>query len=313
VNDILKTLGTFLKENDYAVSIGGIGAIAEYEDPIFQLEETETLLIISSKNKNGAMRAKISQDFGFVAKETLSNKSRLWNQEININSTEHFSEKATHRVLRELGKDANPLEETHKDHILFDLGVGLRNSLFCIRTCHDELIALMRGYIGKKITTTQHPILEAIVDVSPTRVVSSKIGRIEVYQKISRVRTPKGPHTHLLPELLNVANKRFVKNSPSTDSLPMITFYPKRRNKRDPYGIKSCQNFNRLLRIFGDKDYYRAKNLAISGLLKNDLAENLKCFQSSIEKTALKITLLQSKHYFPSQQLAKKCLLRFPT
>ena len=50
MNDILKTLGTYLKENDYAVSIGGVGAIAEYEDPIFQLEETETLLTISSKN-----------------------------------------------------------------------------------------------------------------------------------------------------------------------------------------------------------------------------------------------------------------------
>ena len=303
MNDILKTLGTYLKENNYAVSIGGLGAIAEYENPIFQLEETETLLTISSKNKNGAMRAKISQDFGFLARETLSNKSRLWNQEIIVNSTEHFSEKATGGVLRELGKDANPLEENHKDHILFDLGVGLRNSLFCIRTCHDELIALMRGYIGKKITTTQHPILEAIVDVSPTRV----------YQKISRARTPKGPHTHLLPELLSVANKQSVENSPSTKSLPMMTFYPKRRSRRDPCGIKSCQNFNRLLRIFGDRDYYRAKNLAISGLLKNDLAENLRYFQSSIEKTALKITLLQSKHYFPSQQLAKTCLLRFPT
>ena len=65
MNDILKTLGTYLKVNDYAVSIGGVGAIAEYEDRIFQLEETETLLTISSKNKNGAMRAKISQDFGF--------------------------------------------------------------------------------------------------------------------------------------------------------------------------------------------------------------------------------------------------------
>ncbi len=313
MNDILKTLGTYLKENDYAVSIGGVGAIAEYENPIFQLEETETLLTISSKNKNGAMKAKISQDFRVVAKEILSNKSRLWNQEIIINSIEHNSVKATGGVLRELGKDANPLEEHHKDHILFDLGVGLRNSLFCIRTCHDELIALMRGYIGKKITTTQHPILEAIVDVSPTRVVSSKIGRIEVYQKISRVRTPKGPHTHLLPKLLSLTSKQSEDNSPSTKSLPMITFYPKRRSRHDPYGIKSCQNFNRLLRIFGDRDYYRAKNLAISGLLKNDLAENLRCFQSSIEKTALKITLLQSKHYFPSQQLAAKCLLRFPT
>ena len=171
----------------------------------------------------------------------------------------------------------------------------------------------MKGYIGEKITTPLHPVLEAIVDVSPTRVVSSKIGRIEVYQKISRVRTPKGPHTHLLPELLSSSNKESVGNSLSTTSLPMITFHPKRLSRQDPYGAKSCQNFNRLLREFGDRNYYKAKNLAISGLLKNNLAENLKYFRSSLEKTALKITLLQSKHYFPSRKLATKCLSRLPT
>ena len=97
------------------------------------------------------MKAKIPQDFEVVAKEIPSNKSRLWNQEIIINSKEHNSEKNTGGVLRELGKDPNPLEENHKDHILFDLGVGLRNSLFCIRTCHNELISIMKGYIGEKL------------------------------------------------------------------------------------------------------------------------------------------------------------------
>ena len=314
MSETLKTLCTYLKENDYAVSIGGLGAIAEYEDPIFQLEGSETLITVFSKNKNGAMRAEISQDFEFLAKENLSNKSRLWNQEIIISSsTMHLSGKTTGGVLRELGKDANPLEESDEDHILFDLGVDLRNSLFCIRTCHDELIALMRGYIGKKITTPQHPVLEAIVDVSPTRVVSSKIGRIEVYQKISRIRTPTGPHTHLLPELLSLTSKQSVDNSPSTKALPMVTFHPKRRSRHDPYGVNSCQNFDRLLREFGDKDYYKAKNHAISGLLKKNLAENFRYFQSTIEKSALKIALLQSKHYFPTGKLATEYLAKFPT
>ena len=87
MNDILKTLGTYLKENDYAVSIGGIGAIAEYEDPIFQLEETETLPTLA-KTKT-CYESKNFSGFRVVAKEILSNKSRLWNQEIIINSIEH--------------------------------------------------------------------------------------------------------------------------------------------------------------------------------------------------------------------------------
>ena len=50
MNETLKPLYTYLEENDYAVSIGGLGAIAEYEDPVFQLEGAETFITIFSKN-----------------------------------------------------------------------------------------------------------------------------------------------------------------------------------------------------------------------------------------------------------------------
>ena len=51
MNETLKPLYTYLEENDYAVSIGGLGAIAEYEDPVFQLEGAETFITIFSRNK----------------------------------------------------------------------------------------------------------------------------------------------------------------------------------------------------------------------------------------------------------------------
>jgi hypothetical protein len=44
------------------------------------------------------------------------------------------------------------------------------------------------------------------MQLSPTRVILSKLGRIEIYQPIGKEKTPHGPHTHLLP-IIRIAVK----------------------------------------------------------------------------------------------------------
>ncbi len=311
MSNTLKILCDYLRENEFGVSIGGLGALAEYEDPDYLIVDSNSGIIISSENKKGAIKAEISSDFDFLAKEALINKSRLWKREIVITGKSDLRRMAN-GTLTEVGKDNGALKDEHKNHFLFDLGVGLTNSTFYIRTCHDELISLLRRYAGKKITETQHPVLEAIVDVSPTRVVSSKAGRIEVYQKISRVRTPSGPHTHLLPELLNSRKKQLEHCEFSPASLPVINFHPKRISRHGKKGVNSCENFDKLLKTIGNSNYYQAKTHAISGLLSDNLTTKLDYFQSTVEKQALKIALIQSKHYFPSGKIATKHLAKIP-
>ena len=308
MSQTIQILSQYLKKNDYAVSIGGLGAIAEYESSNFEVESTDSKIKIKSRNEHGAFLGEISSKSGIYARESLTNEKRLWNREIII--TEKIASPTLGNIskLKEIGKDENALEKKGAEQLLFDLGVGLENCNFCVRTDDKNLISMMRAYLGEKVATPNHPLLKSIIENSPTRVVTSKTARVEVYQKIAQTRTPAGPHTHLLPKLLNKEITQPNKNKIPPGELPVLNFHPKRVSRHDPIGAISCQNFDRLLKRFGEAAYVKAKTRAISSLRSRRLPKEFKSFKSRIENKALRIALIQSKHYFPSGKLAAEYL-----
>jgi len=301
-------LSNYLQHNDYAVSIGGYGAIAEYEGWPIELESTDSIINLFSKSEKGAFVATITPNNDLFAQESLSSNNRLWQQEIVVTEKRRGSTYGSDNKLKEVGQDDQSLTAEEKNHLLFNLGTGLDNSIFCIRTDDRELIAVLRNYVGKQITTEGHPAIESVVGASPTRVVISKVGRIEVYQKISRVRTPRGPHTHLLLELLKDKRTHSQKLALPPNAMPVFSFHPQRISRLSPQGTKSCQQFDRILKSFGNRDYFNAKIQMIRALRSGTLPFKLLSKSSSIEKTALRIALIQSKHYFPSGKLATNWL-----
>jgi (2Fe-2S) ferredoxin len=95
-----------------------------------------------------------------------------------------------------------PVERvTFVDDDLVDLGLGARAARFCLRVEDDELRELLRAAEGR----TWHELLDAagaeLRRISPTRIVSSAVGHIEVRTPIPPPTgvSPDGPHTHLLP------------------------------------------------------------------------------------------------------------------
>ncbi len=74
-------------------------------------------------------------------------------------------------------------------------------------------------------------MLAAIKEASPHRVCISALGRIEVYQHIPsagrHVRTPEGPHTHLLLRLLKAGHAADTAIPPGF--VACLTLYPARR------------------------------------------------------------------------------------
>jgi hypothetical protein len=128
-------------------------------------------------------------------------------------------------VLTELGPDRGALREDEREAVLFDIGVSAlgRGSFqlnFCIRTGDADLIAFCRDHCGTNIFEKGSPVFGRLLESQPHRVIMTRLGRIEVYQPIGGEHTggksPEGPHTHLLPNLLS-------QNRTHSDGLPLAS------------------------------------------------------------------------------------------
>lgn len=107
-------------------------------------------------------------------------------------------------VLTPLGADAEALLPDGAGAERFDIGLGMAEARFTLRTRDAAVLAAMRAAEGRPfpdhLGTTGGPVLAA----SPVRVIESPLGRAEVAAPIPAPGgvSPDGPHTHLLPGLI---------------------------------------------------------------------------------------------------------------
>lgn len=110
-------------------------------------------------------------------------------------------------VLDEVGVDAAALRPADRDHILFDLGLGAAHIDAFVRIAPDaaNLLATMRTACGKSLFDTSHAAAAAMRVASPPRIFRSPVASLEVFAPIPPPggRSPEGPHSHILPSLLN--------------------------------------------------------------------------------------------------------------
>ena len=120
---------------------------------------------------------------------------------------------SSNKVLTELGPDESALSDNDRDAVLFDLGVsaigaGCIQLDFCVRINDPNLVGFCREHCGSGIFDHDSPVFPRLLESQPHRVVLTRLGRIEVYQAIGGEhtddKTPEGPHTHLLPDLLSM-------------------------------------------------------------------------------------------------------------
>jgi Family of unknown function (DUF6925) len=188
-------------------NIGTFGALAEFhhvaQDPAPMITLTRTGG--DAVTARGAIHVALAADVLPVAYEGLANDPQAWTHALSFCLREEFAGMGRHSVLTELGADHDALREIDRDAILFDIGIGAPHIDFYVRTDDAALIAVLRQAAGQSILQPRHPAMAAIVATSPHRVCISRLGRVEVYQPIPSgpgARSPIGPHTHLLPQLL---------------------------------------------------------------------------------------------------------------
>lgn len=221
-----------LRDIEAGWSIGSFGAIGEFHqrvDDDLQIDAEDQYMRATEK---GAIRfdSAYFEQMNVVAYETLSPRTHRWGQGVVFCLPSEQAEMNKRGVLTELGPDKEAIRTDDKEAILFDMGLEQPQIDFCIRTEDPDLIALLRTSVGKSLQDHDNPTMAAILSKHPHRVVLSKLGRVEVYQKIGGPDTggvsPDGPHTHVLPKLLNTGRTHSANVPVPEGYLPCASLHP---------------------------------------------------------------------------------------
>jgi hypothetical protein len=119
------------------------------------------------------------------------------------------------------------------DERTFDLGIGAPHIDMMVRLRPDDLAtrAALRAGAGRSLFADGNPAGAAVARASPTRLFVSVLATLEVHQPIPPPggRSPKGPHSHLLPHYLREGRTR-APDSPLPAGLYCgLSLYPRTR------------------------------------------------------------------------------------
>jgi uncharacterized protein DUF6925 len=212
--DLHELVVTHLRSAKSSWSIGALGAIAE-----FLREPSEPVDIdgVSAVTARGAIAVGLPSGCRAFGDERV----------LALCLPEPEARMGARTRITSLGRDRDALRAQDRDALLFDLGLGLANCEFCVRTADAALVDALRA-AGRAPLLENAPLVELLKRASPHRVVRSRAGRIEVFQDIAPEggRSPSGPHTHLLPRLLQEGRTHAADVPIPEGWLPCLSLYP---------------------------------------------------------------------------------------
>ena len=205
--------------------IGVVGAVAEFTAA--QSDKVEVHVDgddITAYTKNGALRVKINDDI-----RALTFDLPDWGREprIVLAVKRERGRLPVASGVVDLGPDTDALVQ-EQNAKLYDLGLGRKEGRFCVRLGEGAAREALNGSKGLMFPQALPMIAGTLVAESPTRVVESALGRIEVQGQIPPpdAKSPAGPHTHLLPEHLETGRALPVGMDLPRAYLPGAIFYP---------------------------------------------------------------------------------------
>ncbi|MDA0701712.1 MAG: DUF1289 domain-containing protein [Proteobacteria bacterium] len=100
------------------------------------------------------------------------------------------------------GPDTAAIRRADRQCPLYDLGLGSANIRFCVRAQSERCAAELRSREGMQLPAFLPELGPTLSDENATRVVETRLGRIEIRTPISppNASLTYGPNTHFLPE-----------------------------------------------------------------------------------------------------------------
>lgn len=281
------------------VSIGGFGAVAEFQEEAAEITQHADKLIATSSR--GSLCIQLNRNETALAYEMPSQQTDCWQYGLALLGDAASSTMSGRTVLTELGEDKRAICARENGAVLFDIGVGLPHVEFCVRTTNAKLLACLRKHVGTSVIDQQHPVIKQLIEVSPHRVMRSRIARIEVYQRIDTHKTPPGPHTHLLPDLLSRRRIHSAVIPIPPTQIPLLTVHPENPlfdalGTRRPFVGEVFNRFEQLLANFGNAEYVEEKRRVRAAIAAEIEPEDYPPAGSRIARLAQRITLRQLCH-----------------
>lgn len=305
MNDLAQLLRGHLSDWCSGWSMGTFGAIAEFHQDEGEVAVVDQPSDLMRATRRGGIRLKPEWigELVPVAYETLSPKRHRWSQAVALCLPQDKARRKARTVLTELGPDDNAIRGIDRTGILFDMGLGLPQCDFCIRTSEPKLLTELRTNLGRSVFDLANPAMGAILKMHPHRVALTNIGRVEVYQKIGGPDTgvsPPGPHTHVLPKLLT-GERTHSANAPIPDGLlPLGHLHPGNpvvgaMGEERAFDPALFEAFQSLLRAYGLKEIIAAKDGVLAALADGTPPESAPATKGRFERAAMRLALRQQK------------------
>lgn len=302
-----KLLAEHLADFNSGWSMGSFGAIAE-----FHQDAGEALIVdgpdrLTRATARGGIR--IDGDMLLavrpVAYETLSPRPHRWTQAVALCLPEETAAGKGRTRLSGLGPDTGAIRTSDREAILFDMGLGLPQCDFCIRTADDALLEVLRANEGRSLFEHDNPAMPAILRAHPHRIALTALGRTEVYQKIGGPDTggvsPPGPHTHVLPKLLK-SGRTHSANTPIPEGfMPLAYLHPGNpvigaMGEDRPFDADLHRAFQHLLEMFGIEEAVAEKRRMLAALEDRADPAGHGLPASRIGRAAARLALRQHAH-----------------
>lgn len=275
---LAQVLRRCLADPEAGWSMGSFGALAEFHQDAGEAAEVDQPAQLTRATARGAIRIGLDAlpDCTPVAFEIPSPRPTRWSHGIALCLPAETARCSNRTTLTELGQDHDAIRTEDREAVLFDLGLGLTQSDFCVRTSDVELLRDLRQCAGRPILGTGHPAMHAILRKHPHRVAMTRLGRVEVFQKIGGPdtggRSPPGPHTHVLPKLL-ASGRTHAANTPVPDGLVPCAYVHPGNPVVDALGHDRAfesrlhDAFQALMLEYGPKDLVATKSRLVDHLL----------------------------------------------
>jgi hypothetical protein len=295
VSDLHELVAGHLRSAKSSWSMGAFGAIAEFHREPPEAADVRDLAVVTA---GGAIAVRLEERCRAFAYELLSARRELWLHGVALCLPEPEARMTGNARVTELGADREALRPEDRDCALFDLGLGLANCEFCVRTANPTVQEALRA-AGDVPLLANAPLFEFLAQRSPHRVMLSRLGRIEVFEKIGvkGSQPPAGPHTHLLPRFVRQGRTHAADVPVPKGWLPCLSLYPPNpvqdeNGRPKPMDRAALDAFQTLLERFGDVDHLRTKR-EVMAAVRAGKEPDPPAYSTRRQRTACRIALRQ--------------------
>lgn len=274
-------------------AIGTFGAIAEFHR---DADEPVALSAHGAVTARGGIRLQFDPAIRTIAWERPS-AGDGWMHGIALCLPATAGAMSARTTVTELGPDAGALQEEDREAILFDLGIGAPHCDICVRASDTAILRSLRAAVGRPVLATE--LLCEIPATSPTRVFLSRLGRVEVRTPIPKPdgRTPDGPHTHVLPDLLRHKRTHSANVPLPAGMVPGAEIFPPsaihdEHGGRVPFDASRHGTFQSLLAVYGDPACNQAKSDTVAAVRTAEPPREVSSY-SRAQRLARRVALRQ--------------------